>query len=105
MHFAAGGVPFGGVGKSGLGAYHGKHSFDTFTHKRTTLIKGQRLESLNWLLRYPPYSMKKVKILTMLFFKTSPSSWLAKLPWKESFVMLFLAGFAYLLAFRIQFGK
>lgn len=32
-------LPFGGVGHSGMGAYHGKYSFDTFTHKRSTLIK------------------------------------------------------------------
>ena len=32
-------LPFGGVGESGMGAYHGKYSFDTFTHKKSTIIK------------------------------------------------------------------
>ena len=33
------GLPFGGVGESGMGAYHGKHSFDTFSHKKAVLKK------------------------------------------------------------------
>lgn len=32
-------LPFGGVGNSGIGAYHGKATFDTFTHKKSCLIK------------------------------------------------------------------
>lgn len=32
-------LPFGGVGKSGMGAYHGKYSFDTFSHKKAVLIR------------------------------------------------------------------
>ena len=32
-------LPFGGVGASGIGAYHGKYSFDTFTHKKSCLIR------------------------------------------------------------------
>lgn len=43
-------LPFGGVGNSGMGAYHGKFSFDTFTHKKACLIKnfnplGEKLAS------------------------------------------------------------
>ena len=33
-------LPFGGVGESGLGAYHGNYSFDTFSHKRAVLKTG-----------------------------------------------------------------
>lgn len=33
-------LPFGGVGNSGIGAYHGKASFDTFVHKKSCLVKG-----------------------------------------------------------------
>jgi aldehyde dehydrogenase (NAD+) len=40
-------LPFGGVGHSGMGAYHGKFSFDTFSHKRAVMVKDQKLESLN----------------------------------------------------------
>jgi len=48
------GFPFGGVGQSGMGSYHGKFSFDTFSHKKPILAKDQRLESMNDI-RYPPY--------------------------------------------------
>ncbi len=48
-------LPFGGVGNSGNGAYHGKHSFDTFSHKKSITKRG------TWLdvpLRYAPYGDK-----------------------------------------------
>jgi len=48
-------LPFGGVGSSGVGAYHGKHSFDTFTHYKGVMNK------VTWPdipLRYPPYNGK-----------------------------------------------
>jgi len=49
-------LPFGGVGSSGIGAYHGKMSFDIFSHKKAIIKKA------NWLdapLRYPPYNLPK----------------------------------------------
>jgi aldehyde dehydrogenase (NAD+) len=55
IHFANNRLPFGGVGHSGIGAYHGKRSFDTFSHHKAILKKG------NWLdipLRYAPYKGK-----------------------------------------------
>ncbi|MEO8517374.1 MAG: aldehyde dehydrogenase [Flavobacterium sp.] len=55
IHFANKRLPFGGVGNSGIGAYHGKLSFDTFSHKKSIVKKG------NWLdipLRYAPYNNK-----------------------------------------------
>ncbi|MDR0428973.1 MAG: aldehyde dehydrogenase [Tannerellaceae bacterium] len=48
-------LPFGGVGESGMGSYHGKAGFDTFTHHRSVLI------SKTWLdfdVKYPPYKGK-----------------------------------------------
>ncbi|MBD1262074.1 aldehyde dehydrogenase [Maribacter polysiphoniae] len=58
-------LPFGGVGASGIGAYHGKSSFELFSHQKAIIKKA------NWLdapLRYPPYNLplkliKKVKHL------------------------------------------
>jgi acyl-CoA reductase-like NAD-dependent aldehyde dehydrogenase len=38
-HFSNGNLPFGGVGDSGMGAYHGKWGFDEFTHKRAVMVK------------------------------------------------------------------
>lgn len=48
-------MPFGGVGNSGIGAYHGKHSFNTFSHQKSILRKPFWLD-LDW--RYPPYASK-----------------------------------------------
>lgn len=39
MHLASSHMPFGGVGDSGMGGYHGKYSFDTFSHKKSVLDK------------------------------------------------------------------
>ena len=50
----AGGLPFGGVGESGSGAYHGKHSFDAFSHHRWVLSKPTAIDTLRVI--YPPFS-------------------------------------------------
>jgi aldehyde dehydrogenase (NAD+) len=51
-------LPFGGVGPSGMGSYHGKSSFNTFSHKKSVLTKSTHLDVA---LRYPPYEADKVK--------------------------------------------
>ena len=51
MQFSHPGLPFGGVGNSGMGAYHGRHSFDTFTHAKSVLSHTPRQEMP---LVYPP---------------------------------------------------
>lgn len=53
-------IPFGGVGQSGMGAYHGKFSFECFSHRKGCLIKKQNLEALN-AIRYPPYTASNLK--------------------------------------------
>jgi len=50
-------LPFGGVGQSGMGAYHGKRSFDTFSHQRAILDKTTYFDLS---FRYPPYTDKKI---------------------------------------------
>ena len=55
VHIANKNLPFGGVGDSGYGAYHGKFSFETFTHKKSI---SKRATWLDIPLRYPPYSGK-----------------------------------------------
>jgi len=52
-------LPFGGIGESGQGAYHGKHSFDVFSHKKSVMIKSLGLEFAN-AIRYPPMDDKKL---------------------------------------------
>ncbi|CAF0702827.1 unnamed protein product [Brachionus calyciflorus] len=51
-------VPFGGVGESGIGNYHGKFSIDTFSHQRAVLKTSFFGDSLSYF-RYPPYSESK----------------------------------------------
>ena len=62
VHLATSYMPFGGVGESGMGGYHGKWSFDTFTHKKSILKKSVAFD-IN--LRYPPYK-DKIKMLKKL---------------------------------------
>lgn len=52
------GLPFGGVGESGMGRYHGKYSFDTFSHYKSVLKRSTWLD-LAW--RYAPYTAARVK--------------------------------------------
>ena len=60
MHFTVDSLPFGGVGDSGIGAYHGKSSFDTFSHYKSVLRKGLWLD-LKW--RYAPYTEAGLKLI------------------------------------------
>lgn len=62
MQFTNANLPFGGAGPSGIGAYHGKHSFITFSHQRAVMKRG------TWLdipLRYPPFG-NKLKLIKMI---------------------------------------
>ena len=63
MHIASDYLPFGGVGESGMGSYHGKASFDTFTHYRSILKKSTLIDVP---ARYAPYNSKKEKITKLL---------------------------------------
>ncbi|MDD4739809.1 MAG: aldehyde dehydrogenase family protein, partial [Bacteroidales bacterium] len=60
MHIVPQTLPFGGVGNSGMGSYHGKKSFETFSHKRSILNRKTWLEVA---LRYPPFTESKKKIV------------------------------------------
>lgn len=63
IHFANKRLPYGGVGHSGIGAYHGKLSFDLFSHKKAMVKKA------NWLdipIRYAPYKGKLKTIKKVL---------------------------------------
>ncbi|XP_036272381.1 aldehyde dehydrogenase family 3 member B2-like [Pipistrellus kuhlii] len=55
-------MPMGGVGHSGMGRYHGKFSFDTFSNPRACLLSPAGLEKLRDL-QYPPYSATKQKLV------------------------------------------
>ncbi len=53
IHFSNMHIPFGGVGYSGFGSYHGERSFTTFTHEKPVMKQSRFLD---FPLRYPPYS-------------------------------------------------
>lgn len=57
VHLANPNLPFGGVGTSGIGSYHGQKSFDTFTHYKSLYQQGSLVDIP---LRYPPYNDKKL---------------------------------------------
>jgi aldehyde dehydrogenase (NAD+) len=60
MHITPDNLPFGGVGNSGMGSYHGKKSFETFSHQRSVL---NRKTYFDLSLRYPPFTEKTIKIV------------------------------------------
>jgi aldehyde dehydrogenase (NAD+) len=60
MHIANPKLPFGGVGPSGMGAYHGRHSFETFSHRKAVLRRSFRLD---FKLMYPPYTEGRTRML------------------------------------------
>lgn len=65
IHLATSRMSFGGVGNSGMGGYHGKYGFDTFSHKKSIVKK------YNWIdlpIRYQPYTTGK-RILLNMFLK------------------------------------
>lgn len=53
-------LPFGGVGESGQGAYHGRSTFETFSHRKSVLRKPTRLDPP---IAYPPYTEQKQKLI------------------------------------------
>ncbi len=58
LHLAVPSLPFGGVGASGIGAYHGRATFETFSHRKAVLVKPTWLDP--WFF-YPPYTDAKKK--------------------------------------------
>jgi aldehyde dehydrogenase (NAD+) len=60
VHLGVPGLPFGGVGPSGTGAYHGEAGFENFTHKRAVLSKAAKPDPS---VTYPPYKRWKEAIL------------------------------------------
>jgi len=62
-HMASSNMPFGGVGNSGMGAYHGKDSFETFSHRKSILKKST---SIDIKLIFPPYGNRTKLIRKIL---------------------------------------
>lgn len=60
MHIASHHMPFGGVGNSGMGSYHGKYSFDTFSHYKSIIKKSNLIDMP---MRYHPYKEGNYKLI------------------------------------------
>ncbi|KAK3004802.1 hypothetical protein RJ639_018428, partial [Escallonia herrerae] len=59
IQYAADTLPFGGVGESGFGRYHGKFSFEAFSHEKAVL---QRSFLADFWFRYPPWNDHKLQL-------------------------------------------
>ena len=66
IQFAVNSLPFGGVGASGIGSYHGKEGFLCFSHERSVVSKGKINPTQ---LAYPPYGRRIHRILERFFIK------------------------------------
>lgn len=64
VQFMIPGLPFGGHGPSGMGNYHGKASFNTFSHERASASIPTWMDVL-LASRYPPYTPQKLKMLLL----------------------------------------
>ncbi|XP_026150217.1 aldehyde dehydrogenase family 3 member A2-like isoform X2 [Mastacembelus armatus] len=69
VHYTVSALPFGGVGNSGMGCYHGQHSFDQVSHMRSCLIKQLKMEGVN-SMRYPPHTARKLGWARFLLLKS-----------------------------------
>ena len=63
MHISNPYLPFGGVGTSGMGAYHGKWSFECFSHRKSVMTKPMWFDPF---IKYPPYTDLKMRLLKLL---------------------------------------
>lgn len=68
LHMTGQNMPFGGVGESGMGSYHGKAGFDTFSHQKS-ILKSSSI--LDMGLRYPPYNDRKERVLRWIYGRRS----------------------------------
>ena len=65
FHFSTAKLPFGGVGPSGIGAYHGRFGFEEFSHRKSVMTKPTRPDVTSMM--YPPYSERAKKLARKLF--------------------------------------
>ena len=99
LQFATENVPFGGVGASGMGNYHGKYTFDSFSHKKTCLIRNYNpIGEFLGTGRYPPSSEFKTQFLASLVKKRD-----FKFLWYSLWAVLIGCVGAYLKIYKIQY--
>ena len=94
VHLSNENLPFGGVGESGMGSYHGKRSFEAFSHQKAVLYRSNLGENFTGL-RYPPYTSTK-QFLLRIITKPWLSAWLewlwskAQMPSKLNLLLILL---------------
>ncbi|XP_018364387.1 PREDICTED: aldehyde dehydrogenase, dimeric NADP-preferring isoform X1 [Trachymyrmex cornetzi] len=94
LQYAVESLPFGGVGYSGIGAYHGKFTFDTFTHKKGCLIRNyNKIAEIIAKSRFPPYSDANLKLLQLLVERRPSLPLLKYIPYILMFGLGVLATF------------
>jgi len=76
LHISNPNLPFGGVGESGMGAYHGKFGFDAFSHHRGVHTRSTKMDPS---MLYPPYTAKKQKLVRKGMTMPDPRDVFAKL--------------------------
>ncbi|OWM73494.1 aldehyde dehydrogenase family 3 member F1-like isoform X1 [Punica granatum] len=64
IQYAADTLPFGGIGESGMGKYHGKFSFDTFSHQKAVL---RRSFLIDFWFRFPPWNDYKLQLFRAMY--------------------------------------
>lgn len=80
VHLTVHGLPFGGVEESGMGSYHGKFSFDVFSHKKAVLYRSFLGDAA---VRYPPYTHGKMRLLSALMVGNILGIFKALLGWSS----------------------
>ena len=88
VHLSVETLPFGGVGASGMGAYHGKYTFTTFSHQKSVLVRdfsaiGEYLGET----RYPPYQDWKIKRMGLLLKNRKIPECLGLIPYLACFFL------------------
>jgi len=88
VHLSVETLPFGGVGPSGMGAYHGKYTFTTFSHQKSVLVRdfaaiGEYLGET----RYPPYQDWKIKRMGLLLKNRKIPECLSLIPYLTCFIL------------------
>ena len=76
LHISNPNLPFGGVGESGMGAYHGKFGFDAFSHHRGVHSRSTKMDPS---MMYPPYTAKKQKLIRKGMAMADPRDLFARL--------------------------
>eukprot|EP00092_Neocalanus_flemingeri_P103718 GFUD01132752.1.p1 GENE.GFUD01132752.1~~GFUD01132752.1.p1 ORF type:complete len:175 (+),score=57.94 GFUD01132752.1:1-525(+) len=88
VHLSVETLPFGGVGASGMGGYHGKYTFTTFSHQKSVLVRDfSALGEYLGETRYPPYQDWKIKRMGLLLKNRKIPKCLSLIPYLACFLL------------------